>query len=171
MRSSVVVLVAFTAGLSLALAIPADAFSVEKNVVIETPRGPQQVPPAAKNGVVPWETLAQVNSEMFQKNGETYVRAKFEQPVAALDGTEVALQGFMFPFDQAERQSRFLLSAMPASCPFCLPAGPEQMVEVVSGKPIKFTYDAVTVKGKLQLVHESADGLLYRLTGAQQAAN
>ena len=61
----------------------------------------------------------------------------------------------------------FLISAVPASCPFCMPAGPEAIVEVMSKAPIKFGFDPIVVAGKMAVLQNDQSGVLYRLTDAE----
>ena len=50
---------------------------------------------------------------------------QFSAGVLTLDAKEVKLQGFMMPLEMGDRQKHFILTAMPQSCAFCLPGGPE----------------------------------------------
>jgi hypothetical protein len=80
--------------------------------------------------------------------------------------------GFMFPIDAEPELRRFLLVEYPADCPFCL-AGtvePSRMVEVEVGEAaIAWHDDPVVVAGRLEVVRGDADGLVYRLRGAELA--
>ena len=59
----------------------------------------------------------------------------FSTEILGLDRTDVKVQGFMIPLDIGEKQKRFLLSAVPPHCQFCLPAGPDEIVEVEARSP------------------------------------
>lgn len=115
-----------------------------------------------KSAVVPWETLAQVS---FSKQKDRYI-AEFSKQVAALDKREVKLKGFMLPLEQGLAQKRFLLSAQPPDCAFCMPGTAEQFAEVLAKKPLKYVTDPITVSGTFALVRDDTGGLLYRLTEA-----
>jgi len=131
-----------------------------------------QVPPGAdpnqfqplpeRKDVVSWKTLSQVE---LVKQKDRYV-PQFAKDVSALDQKEVKLQGFMMPLEVGDKQSHFVLTAMPQSCAFCLPGGPESMVEVKSKTPLKYTFDAVVVTGKLTVLKDDPTGIFYRLTEA-----
>src|SRR5512140_2558427 len=54
----------------------------------------------------------------------------FDQPLLVLNQKTQRVQGFMMPLEPGEKQNHFLLSAVPLSCPFCVPACPESMVDV-----------------------------------------
>lgn len=115
-----------------------------------------------KRAVVSWDALAKV-SGVVEKG--RYV-PQFPQDIAALDKKEVRIEGFMMPLDVGAQQKRFLLTASPSSCGFCLPGGPEQLVEVQARTPVKYVLDSIVVSGRFVLVRDDAGGLLYRLTDA-----
>jgi len=115
-----------------------------------------------RKDVVSWKTLSQVE---LVKQKDRYV-PQFAKDVSALDQKEVKVQGFMMPLEVGDKQSHFVLTAMPQSCAFCLPGGPESMVEVKSKTPLKYTFDAVVVTGKLTVLKDDPTGIFYRLTEA-----
>ena len=117
-------------------------------------------------GVVSWKTLADVTPVRQQ---DRFV-PQFSRDVAALDKKDVKLQGFMMPLDMGEKQKRFLLVAMPPSCAFCLPGGPDQLVEVVAKNPVKYGFDPIVVTGKFVVLKDDPMGLYYRLTEAVAVA-
>lgn len=117
-------------------------------------------------GVVSWNTLSKVK----QVKSKDRILPEFTKEIAALDKQEVKIQGFMMPLEPGERQKHFLLSVTPQSCSFCLPAGPEGVVEVRSKTPIKYTDEPVIVSGRMSVLREDPMGLYYRLTDATPAA-
>ena len=112
--------------------------------------------------VVSWKTLAQVESV---KQGGKIVPG-FSREILGLDRTDVKVQGFMIPLDIGEKQKRFLLSAVPPHCQFCLPAGPDAMVEVEAKTPVSYTFDPIVVAGRFAVVKDDPAGILYRMSGA-----
>ena len=118
-----------------------------------------------RKDVVSWKTFSQVE---LVKQKDRYV-PQFAKEVAALDQKEVKVQGFMMPLEVGDKQSHFVLSAMPQTCAFCLPGGPESMVEVKSKTPVKYTFDAVVVSGKLMVLKDDPTGVFYRITDAVPA--
>jgi hypothetical protein len=112
--------------------------------------------------VVSWRTLAQV--EMVRK-GINLVPS-FSKDILGLDATDVKLQGFVIPLEVGAAQKHFLIAAVPAECQFCLPAGPEAMVEVLATTPVKFGLAPVVVRGRFSVLKDEAGGLLYRLSDA-----
>jgi len=118
-----------------------------------------------RKDVVSWRTLAQVELVRIKDR----FLPQFSSGIAALDKREVKLQGFMMPLEMGERQSHFILSAMPQSCMFCMPGGPEQLVEVKSKTPVKFTFEPVVLSGRLAVLKDDPTGVYYRLTEAVPA--
>ena len=118
-----------------------------------------------REGVVPWRLLAMVTTKVVSNR----VVPTFPDPVKALDGTTVKLQGFMLPLEPGERQRHFLLSAVPTTCSFCVPAGPEGLVEVRTKAPVRYTVEAVTVEGRMAVLANDPYGLFYRITDAAEA--
>ncbi len=113
-------------------------------------------------GVVSWKTLADVKT-VKQKDGFV---PDFGKSVATLDKQDIKLQGFMMPLDMGERQKRFLLVALPPTCSFCMPGGPEQMVEVQTKTPMKYGFEPIVVSGRFAVLRNDTMGLYYRLTDA-----
>ena len=113
-------------------------------------------------GVVSWKTLGMVTPVRQQ---DRFV-PEFSKDVSALDKKEVKLQGFMMPLDMGEKQKRFLLVAMPPTCAFCLPGGPDQLVEVLAKTPVKYGFEPIVVTGKFVVLKDDPMGLYYRLTDA-----
>jgi uncharacterized protein len=118
-----------------------------------------------RQDVVSWKLLGQVE---LVKVKDRFV-PQFAAGVAALDRKEVKVQGFMMPLEMGDKQTHFILSAMPQSCAFCLPGGPEQLVEIKSKTPVKYTFDPVVLTGKLAVLKDDPTGVFYRLTDAVPA--
>jgi uncharacterized protein len=125
----------------------------------------QQPALAERKDVVSWKTLAQVE---LVKQKDRYV-PQFSSNVTALDKKDVKIQGFMMPLEMGDRQSHFVLSAMPSTCSFCMPGGPEAMVEVKMKKPVKYTFEPVVVSGRLAVLKDDPAGVFYRIVDAVQA--
>ncbi len=122
-------------------------------------------PLAERKDVVSWKTFAQVE---LVKQKERYV-PQFSPAVAALHEKEVKIQGFMMPLEMGEKQSHFVLAAMPVTCAFCLPGGPESMVEVKMKTPVKYSMDALVVTGRLAVMRDDPTGMFYRIVDAVPA--
>jgi len=154
-----------TALLAAALALPAFAQAPGAPQTGLAPgMDPSQVKPLPeRKDVVSWKLLAQVE---LVKMKDRYV-AQFSTSVSSLDKKNVKVQGFMVPLEMGDKQTHFILAAMPQSCAFCMPGGPEQLVEVRTSKPVKYTFDPVVLSGKLAVLTDDPTGVFYRLTDAQ----
>lgn len=144
--------------------------AADKDVYAKPPaaEAPLAPPPFADKplpelkGVLSWKTLSDVKPV---KQKDKFV-PEFAKAITALDKKEVKIQGFMMPLDMGEKQSRFILAALPPSCSFCLPGGPEQMVEVQAKTPVKYGFEPILLTGKLTVLKDDPMGLYYRLTDA-----
>jgi uncharacterized protein len=151
---------------SLAVALPAPAQSIGNappgGLPSASDYSSQILPERA--GIVSWRTLAQVTPV---KQGGKMV-PEFGKDVLALDRKDARVQGFMIPLDVGDKQKRFLLTAVPSHCSFCLPAGPDSLVEVVAKTPVKYTFEPIVVSGRFTVLKDDSTGLLYRLSDAAQ---
>ena len=118
-------------------------------------------------GVVSWKTLSRVEP---LKEGDKVV-PKFSDEILGLDTKVVRVQGFMLPLDMGDQQHHFLLSAVPPHCQFCMPAGPDAIVEVVAKKKIAYGFEPIIVSGKFAVLKSDPTGLLYRVTDAEPIAS
>ncbi len=104
------------------------------------------------------EVLAPLRSQMTKS---------FTKEVKALDRETVQIMGFLYPLEGGKAHERFLLTAWPPSCPFCLPAGPTLMVEVHAAEPVEFGEGAILMAGTFNLLENDSSGLFYRLEDAR----
>jgi uncharacterized protein len=114
-------------------------------------------------GVVSWRTLSQV--QPVKQNGKMI--AEFSKEILGLDKKDVRVQGFIIPLDIGDKQKRFLLTAVPPHCAFCLPAGPDGVVEVIAKTPVKYGFEPIVVTGKFAVLKDDPTGILYRLIDAE----
>ncbi len=116
---------------------------------------------AQPDDVVSWRLLEKF--EYKQQPGGWV--PEFEEELIRLEGTEIVVRGFMTPLDQSMDQRHFILSPYDTSdCQFCLPGGPETMIEVMAARDIEYSYEFRYFKGTLVLLKNDPYGLLYRLT-------
>ena len=118
-------------------------------------------------GVVSWRTLAQVEPV---KKGNKMV-PQFSQDILGLDRKPVRVYGFIIPLDMGADQKHFLLSAVPPHCPFCLPAGPDALVEVHAKKALAYGFEPIVVAGRFEVLKDDPAGVLYRMTDAEAVAS
>jgi hypothetical protein len=112
--------------------------------------------------VVAWSVLTDVKTKVVKKR----ILPAFNTSQMALNEKVQRIQGFMLPLEPGEKHRRFLLSRVPLTCGFCLPGGPESMIEVRTKTPVKYSLEAVVVEGQFLALNDDEYGLYYRLTGA-----
>ncbi|MBV1775986.1 DUF3299 domain-containing protein [Burkholderiaceae bacterium DAT-1] len=117
-----------------------------------------------KSGFVSWKTLAMVKVD----TGKTDDVVTYDKQIESLHNKVVKLHGFMLPLGMGEKQSRFILTATPPTCAFCLPGGPEQVIEVRAAAPIRYSYDAIELTGTFEVLHNDPMGLYYRVSAAKE---
>lgn len=124
----------------------------------------QMLPDA--RGAVPWSLLSSTSIKKTQGR----LAPDFPEPLRALNGKNVKLQGYILPLEAGQTHRYFLLSAWSPSCPFCQTAGPEAMVEIKARAAVKYSIDPIVVEGRLVLLDNDASGMFYRLVEAAPAA-
>ncbi len=128
---------------------------------VHSPNSP--IAPLTQRGdVVPWPLLTTIQT----KTEKNRVLPVFNKEQLSLNQKTQRLQGFMMPLEAGEKQTHFLLSSIPLTCGFCVPGGPESMVEVKTKTPIAYTMDPVTIEGKFATLNDDQYGLYYRITDA-----
>lgn len=117
-----------------------------------------------------WTTLGKVT---FKKQYDEMLGFKVDVPVfgeevRALNGKMVEIKGYIIPVEGYKNQKEFVFSAFPYSmCFFCGGAGPETVMEVYSKEPIKYTAEAIIIRGKLELNDSDVNRLMYILNSAE----
>jgi len=92
----------------------------------------------------------------------------FSDEIKALDGKTVEVHGFIIPTEGYKSHTEFILSAYPYTmCFFCGGAGPETVMEVTAKTPVKFSNDAIDLRGTLRLNATDINRLMYFLEDAE----
>lgn len=112
--------------------------------------------------VVPWSVLTDVKT----RTDKSRILPVFGPQQLGLNQKTQRIQGFMMPLEPGEKQRHFLLSSVPLTCSFCVPGGPESMVEVRTKTPVAYTMEPVTVEGRFAVLSDDPYGLYYRVTDA-----
>jgi len=146
--------------LALSLALLAGA------AVAQAPHDPMTSMLPDARGAVSWSLLTKTSIRKIDGK----LGPDFPAPLRSLDGKTVKLQGYLLPIEAGQTHRRFLLSAWSPSCPFCLAAGPEAMVEVKARTPVKYSLEPVVVQGRLQLLDNDPSGVFFRLLDAEPAS-
>lgn len=117
----------------------------------------------APRDLVLWGDLARAR---VTRGGGRF-QVTFLPAVIALDGKTVTLVGFMAPVRPGRRHSLFLLSDRRFLCDTCHSVPPpESIVEVNVAAAEPARTRPIMVRGKLALVRDDPNGLVYRLTEA-----
>ena len=98
--------------------------------------------------VVPWSVLTNIST----KTKKNQILPVFKAEQLAMHQKNQRIQGFMVPLDAAEKQSHFLLTSVPLTCSFCIPGGPESMIEVKAKTPVKYSLEPVVVERRFNVL-------------------
>lgn len=128
-----------------------------------SPQSPIQ-PLPQRSDVVAWSSL----SNLTKKVRKDRIEPVFTPEQQALNKTVQRIQGFMVPMDAKPGQKHFLLTSVPLTCAFCIPGGPESMVEVKATSPVRYSLTPVVVEGRFQTLANDPYGLFYRMVDARQ---
>jgi hypothetical protein len=128
---------------------------------VHSPNSPF-APLVARSDVLPWSMLTDVKTKTVKNR----VLPVFNPQLQALNQKSQRIQGFMMPLDPGEKQKHFLISSVPLTCSFCLPGGPESMVEVRTKTPVPYSLEAVVVEGRFAVLADDPYGMYYRMTDA-----
>ena len=145
------------------------AFAAAAFLAAFTPQQEKDHPPVVEpSGAVSWQALSSLETSVKVTGPlQSEMTVDVAPQVRALDGKEVKIAGFIYPLEGGETHARFLLSAYPPSCPFCLPGGAAELVEVLCADPVRFSNEPVTLAGRFSVLKDDPGGLLYRLTEAR----
>lgn len=149
----------FSASSMAQLSSPMPGVPAGTGAGVHSPNSPF-APLKERDDVLPWSVLTAVKTKV-EKNRLLPV---FPSDVQALDKKVQRIQGFMMPLEPGEKQKHFLISSVPLTCSFCLPGGPESMVEVKTKTPVKYSMEAVVVEGRFAVLQDDPYGLYYRIT-------
>jgi len=137
---------------------PADGNSMQPG----DERAAQEALPKSDSAM--WGALGKAKVKLDEKTGIFDVT--FDDSVKAMDGKPLDITGFMLPLEGDEKQKHFLLSKRTPTCPFCMPGGPTEVIEVFADAPVTWVDDMIEVKGTLTLVPPNDNGMLYQLKNA-----
>ncbi len=124
-------------------------------------------------GGTSWKLFGETSMDEYQiidKDGNEWIGVKpiFNEQIKRINSKRILVQGYMFPLEQSEEQSMFLLGPFPLSCPYHPHTPSNLLIEVHAKNPIVFSYNAVNIKGKLELVPKDDDyNIFFRLRDAE----
>ncbi len=140
---------------------PGGAVPAGTGAGVHSPNSPF-APIKERADVLPWSVLTTVKT----KTEKNRLLPVFPADVQALNKKTQRIQGFMMPLEPGEKQKHFLLSSVPLTCSFCVPGGPESMVEVKTKTPVNYSLEVVVVEGQFAVLNDDPYGLYYRITDA-----
>jgi hypothetical protein len=117
-----------------------------------------------------WKSLSKISykKEYDELMGFKIDKPVFSESVRALEGKELTIKGYIIPIEGYKSHKEFIFSAFPYSmCFFCGGAGPETVMEVEALEGIKYSADAVIIKGKLVLNDKDINRLMYKLVNVK----
>ena len=125
-------------------------------------------PLAVTGDALPWQLFGktkEIEDCTIDKEGFDYclIKPAYDDKVKKYNGKIVTIMGFMFPLEQSEKQKKFLIGPYPLSCPFHYHVGPSQVIEISSEMAIDFSFDPITIKGKLEVKYNEETGTFYYL--------
>lgn len=157
--------------LILPLALSVSAFQLTEPKPVPQPdqplgeRSAQNKLPQSKDAL--WGKLATCSSMYDTKTGLYSVTLSPE--VKALDGTDIATQGFVLPLDGLDETKHFLLTKRTPVCLFCPPGEPNEVIEVHTKKAVTWGDDMVTLKGRFKLVNDGEKAIFFALDNAEES--
>jgi len=117
-----------------------------------------------------WKTLSKIT---YKKEYDELMGFKIDKPVfgdaiKSLEGKEVTIKGYVIPVEGYKSHKEFIFSAFPYSmCFFCGGAGPETVMEVEAVEGIKYSDEAILLKGTMKLNDKDINRLMYKLVNAK----
>ena len=173
MKNSVRTIAICSILIGMVLAVPATALGLfgNSNSSDEIPgHTTHNQAPDAPPAALSWQELMALDVRVETPAPlQTVFHVSYPDSLKAKDGAVVRIKGFMYPLEAGETHTYFLLSALPPSCPFCLPASARGLVEVMCAEGVRYTLEPVVLEGRFELLEDAATGLHYRLDNARSA--
>jgi hypothetical protein len=125
-------------------------------------RKAQDLLPQSKDAM--WDILTKCKVNLNQKTYKYSIN--YTPEVKAMEGTPITISGFVMPLEASEKFSHFLLSKRTPTCFFCPPGEPNEIVEVFTKKPIKWTGNIIAVTGTFKFTTNPDLGLFFQVKDA-----
>ena len=122
----------------------------------------QEKMPMASGDV--WQSLSKAKINLDEKKN-VFV-AVVPPEVKAMDGKVETVAGFMLPLESTFKHTHFLLSKRTPTCPYCMPGGPVEIIDVYMKTSADYSRDIIFITGKFKIVDDSKSGLYFRLEDA-----
>jgi hypothetical protein len=114
-----------------------------------------------------WDRLTKCKVHLDKKSYQYSI--DYTPEVKAMEGKPVTISGFVMPLESTETFKHFLLSKRTPTCFFCPPGEPNEIVEVFTKKPIKWSDGIVTVTGTFTFTSNPDLGLFFQVKDADSA--
>jgi hypothetical protein len=104
----------------------------------------------------------------YDESAADFAKPIFNSKVHALQGKQIALPGYLVPFESGLKSNVFMLSSLPLNaCFFCGVGGPETVVQIICAKPVEYTDKPVEIQGILRLNDSDPGKMIYILENAE----
>lgn len=87
--------------------------------------------------------------------------------VRALSGTTFRVTGFVLPLDGLDMTMHFLLGVNTPVCLFHPPGEPNEVMEVKSTRPVRWTSNQATIEGRFELISNTEQGIFFAMSKAR----
>jgi hypothetical protein len=124
---------------------------------------------ANKKDLLSWDILSKANITIQNTSKKNpFLDIHTTKQIKSFDNHDVTITGYMFPLQSVQNMNHFLLSAYPPSCPYCLPAGANELIEILQSDETVFTDKPIRIKGKFHILKgdDLNQGLFYRITNS-----
>lgn len=88
--------------------------------------------------------------------------------VKAMAGRTVRIRGFILPLDGLDLTKHFLLGVNTPVCLFHPPGEPNEVIEVRSVKPVRWSENQIVAEGQFGLIKNAEMGVFFSLTLARE---
>ena len=159
------------AALLAAALVLVSGFSVQKNAAaLSQPSDERKAQDALPQANDPMWTAFSACKVHYNDTKHTY-SITYTPEVKAVEGKPFTISGFMLPLEATEKFNHFLLSKRTPTCPFCPPGEPNEIIEVFTKKPLKYSEGILTATGTLKFTTNPDLGLFFQLKDSDVMEN
>lgn len=152
----------FVFGLPAALALAGQAHAISE---MDQERAAQANLPQSKDPI--WPKLRACKVAFNESTG--LYRLTPTPEVKALANTTVRVTGFVLPLDGLDMTMHFLLGVNTPVCLYHPPGEPNEVMEVKSTRPVRWTSSQATIEGRFELISNTEQGIFFALNNARPA--
>ena len=157
-------------GLVVAAFMLGSAFSVQQSPLTNQPSDERKAQEALpKSGDPIWNAFNQCKVHYNDKTHKYSIT--YTPEVKAMEGKPLTVSGFMLPLETTEKFNHFLISKRTPTCPYCPPGEPNEIAEVFTTKPVKYTEGVLIVTGTFKFTTNHDMGLFFKLENSSTMDN